>query len=180
MALQSVENSTKQLIALVSAIIGISLTLTANLVGDVQNFWLYATIVSWILFLCSIIAGLFALGAISYQIAPQSNHELNIFSWSIRGSQLAQYTFFFVGLWCISTVLLFAPKDRLDIEIAPTSSISERVEQTIQAYSVAATVTERLSVLADTPTSTPPPSMTTTNIVQNTHTPYATTVTPIP
>jgi hypothetical protein len=169
LAFEYVADVSKQLITLVSLIIGVSITLINVFVVEIGGLWRWGLAISWVLFICSIVCGLFTFGALIYQLAPQAQHEINVFAETIRYLQLGQYLFFFLGLVVMVTVLFTAPQK------ISNASIDERVTQTLEAKSVIATVNYiETSMAPPTPTipatSTTPPTQQ-TNITSTPNTP---------
>lgn len=102
-------DTVKQLITLATGIIAITITFSKDIIGASMLTNSTLIIISWALFICSILSGIIALMALTGTLQPMQNNTTatpNIYSKNVRNPTIAQIVLFFLGL--IFTVIFGA------------------------------------------------------------------------
>ncbi len=93
------QETSKQLITLATAIIGLTVTFGKDFAGSVQGCARFLAIASWVLFLVSVLFGLLTLMALTGSLEPKPGPGTPAIP-SIRGSNV-------IGPACIQVILFF-------------------------------------------------------------------------
>lgn len=96
-------DTVKQLITLATGIIALTITFSKDILGPSMLIDSTLIIISWILFIFSILFGIISLMALTGTLQPTQNNTVvapNIYSKNVRFPSIAQVSFFVLGLIC--------------------------------------------------------------------------------